>query len=221
MIWENINPGTGAQRPLLVTLLLSSGIVGSSLFTVFYMVEASLAPGFNSMQQAISDLELVKNGWLQSANFIMLGFFMVMFAIGLYLELKRGILAIMLPVFQGLVASGLIFSGLFIHDPFHMIASMIAFISLVIGFFLFAWLFYNDNRWKGWATYSIVSAILMMTLLALFGISKNSGGPAGLYERLAVAVRSLWSLLFTVKVMCGARLSQPKEQKVAQVIKTK
>jgi hypothetical membrane protein len=221
MIWENINPGTGAQRPLLVTLLLSSGIVGSSLFTVFYMVEASLAPGFNSMQQAISDLELVKNGWLQSANFVMLGVFMAMFAIGLYLELKRGILAIILPVFQGLVASGLILSGLFIHDPFHTIASMIAFISLVIGFFLFAWLFYNDNRWKGWAIYSIVSAILMMTLLAMFGISKSSGGPAGLYERLAVAVRSLWSLLFTVKVMCGARLSQPKEQKVAQVIKTK
>jgi hypothetical membrane protein len=207
---KQMNAASGPSRPLAITLLLSSGIVGSLLFSLFFFIEAAITPGFNSIQQTISDLELVQNGWMQSANFIMLGIFMSLFAMGLCLELKKGIAAILLPAFQWLVALGLVLSGLFIHNPLHTIASMIAFIPLVISFFLFAWKFNGDDRWKGWTTYSIISAILMMAFLALFGMSQAHGGPAGLFERLVVAVRSLWSLFFTIRILMGVHINLPE-----------
>ncbi len=196
-----------AERPLIQSLLLTCGITGSLVFTGLYIIEASLTPGYSSMKQAISDLELVKNGWMQSANFILMGIFVCLFGIGLRMELKKGVAAISLPVFQFLVALGLILSGIIIHDPFHTFASMISFISLVISFFLFAQRFRGDYRWKGWVAYSIVSGLLMMAFLALFGISKSMGGPAGLFERLVVAVRSVWSLIFTIRLLKGTRLT--------------
>jgi hypothetical protein len=58
-------------------------------------------------------------------------------------------------------------SGLFIHNPVHTIGSMISFISIVVGYFVFAKRFSRDPRWKGWATYSIASGILMMIFLYL------------------------------------------------------
>ena len=196
-----------SQRTAAHNILLSCGITGSVIFTLLYIIEAYLTPGYNSLNQAISDLELVDNGWMQSANFIMMGIFVSLFAVGLRKELVSGTAAFSLPFFQGLVALGLILSGIFIHDPLHTYSSMISFISLVISFFLFAKRFKGDPRWRGWAIYSIASGILMMIFLALFGLSKGNGGPAGLFERLVVAVRSIWSLIFTVRLLRGTRLT--------------
>jgi hypothetical membrane protein len=198
---------TGTPRPLFHNILLSCGIAGSILFTVFYFIEASLVPGFSSTRQTISDLELVNNGWMQSANFIMMGILTCFFTVGLRLELRKGAMAVWLPFFQLLVALGVIASGIFIYNPLHTIASMVAFIPLIICFFLFARLFKGDPRWRGWAAYSIISAVLMMAFLYLFGMEKANGGPAGLYERLVVLVRSVWSLIFTIRLLKGVRLT--------------
>jgi hypothetical membrane protein len=108
-----------SQRTAAHNILLSCGITGSLIFTLLYIIEANLAPGYSSIRQAISDLELVDNGWMQSANFIIMGIFVSLFAVGLRKELERGTAAYSLPVFQFFVALGLIFSGVFIHDPLH------------------------------------------------------------------------------------------------------
>jgi len=209
---STLQPDT--KRSAYHKFLLCCGLIGSILFIALYFIEAALAEGYSSYRQAISDLEKVKYGWMQSANFIQLGVFICLFAAGLKLELKNGLLAFWLPFFQCLVALGLILSGLFIHDPFHTIASMIAFIPLVISFFLFAGVFYGDPRWRGWMTYSIISAIAMMVFLALFGMTKTNGGPSGLFERLAAGVRSLWSLFFTIRLLKGVRLTQPERKSI-------
>ena len=200
-------PIPDSPRPLSVSILLSCGLFGSIIFTVGYIIEATLTPGYSSLHRTISDLELVKHGWLQSANFILLGLFTCLFAIGLRKELESGIGARSLPALQLLVALGLILTGIFIHEPLHTPSSMISFISLVIGFFLFAKRFRGDERWKGWATYSILSGIFMMVFLSLFGFFKHSNGPIGLYERLVVATRSLWSFLFIFRLLRGVRLT--------------
>jgi hypothetical membrane protein len=137
----------------------------------------------------------------------MLGCFIILFAFGLRKELHAGYGFIALPALQILVAIGLILSGIFIREPLHTPSSIISFISLIISFFVFSKRFGKDIRWKGWAVYSIMSGIGMMIFLYLFGYAKSHSGPAGLFERLVVAVRSLWSLLFTIRILRGVRLS--------------
>jgi hypothetical membrane protein len=198
------------------SFLLSCGLMGSIFFTIFYFVEAGISPGYSSMQQAISDLEWVKYGWMQSANFIMLGFFIILFAFGLRKELQKGYGSVALPSLQISVAVGLILSGIFIREPLHTPASMVSFISLVISFFVFSKRFGNDPRWKGWAVYSISCGIGMMILLYLFGYAKSHNGPAGLFERLVVAIRSIWSLLFTLRILRGVRMS-PLTESITQL----
>jgi hypothetical protein len=87
-----------------------------------------------------------------------------------------------------------------------LICDLIAFNSALLVLFLFAWRFWNDRRWKGWAAYSIITALLMMAFLTAFGFANHAGGPAGAMEKVATVWRSLWSALLTAKLLAGARL---------------
>ncbi|HVB04451.1 MAG TPA: DUF998 domain-containing protein [Chitinophagaceae bacterium] len=188
-------------------ILLGCGIAGSLFFNCTYLILAALHPGFSSLKQTISDLELVHHGWMQSANFIIFGGFNFLFAAGLRNELKNGFGSAVIPGFQVMVGIGLVFCGIFIHDPFHTIATLVSFISGVILFFLFARRFYGLKKWKGWIAYSISSAVLMMIMLAQFGNAMHHGGDAGLFERLSVLIRSTWTILFVVRIFRGLSLS--------------
>lgn len=195
------------ERSLAQKLLLSCGIFGSLFFTTTYLIEGAMHPGYNLIRETISALELVSNGWTQQANFIIFGVLILCFTVGLRKELKGGVGALSVPILQGLVAVGLIISGIFIHEPLHTIGDFISFISLVVGFFVISIRFAKDPGWKGWALYSIFSAILMMVFLAAFGNSLHNGGPAGLFERLAGLTRSLWTIIFVGRLLTGKKLA--------------
>jgi hypothetical membrane protein len=205
---ETASHHVAASRSVTQTLLLSSGILGSIIFTATYLIEGALHPGYDLMRQTISSLELVSNGWTQQVNFIVFGLFISCFAVGIHKELSGGFGATMFPILQGLVALGLVISGIFIHDPLHTIGDYISFLSIVIGFLVIARRFAQEPHWGiGWAVYSIVSAILVMGFLAAFGTALSHDGPAGLFERLAVLVRSIWTILFAGRLLTGTRLS--------------
>jgi len=198
-----------APRTFMHTLLLCCGIIGSILFSVTYFTFGAIIPDYDMMRQAISDLELIKHGWIQSVNFIVFGLFICAFAAGLRKELVSGYGITWLPLMQVFTALGLILSGIFIHEPIHTPASVIFFVSLIISFFLFARRFAGDPRWKGWAVYSIISAVLAMFFLAMFGYSKSHNGAyAGVFERLVVVTRAAWSVIFTIRLLDGKRLTQ-------------
>ena len=201
------------NRPLKDNILLSCGVAGSLLFTFVYSLDGFLHKGYSASHSAISDLELVRNGWIQSLNFIIFGIFVLLFAIGLWREIQNGSAAFWLPFLQILVSLGLIISGVFIYNPTHTMGAMLSFISLVICFFVFARKFYHDPRWKGWTLFSIICGVLMMILLGQFGYAKSHNGPAGIFERLVVLTRLIWSLFFTIRILKGIRLTPtlPKE----------
>src|SRR5690348_7289944 len=101
---ENANPeskGGGisaASESVIQRLLLACGVVGPILFTTTYLIEGALHPGYDLVRQPISDLELVTNGWTQSANFILFGLLIACFAFGLRKELVRGVGVIWIPL---------------------------------------------------------------------------------------------------------------------------
>lgn len=194
-----------ATRSRIHRLLLAAGFA-SPLFFVTYVILGTLAPNYSSVRETISALEFTTLGIAQRINFFSLGVLLCAFAAGLRLELNRGRGARLIPLFQFLAGIAVIGDALFIHNPLHMVSDLIAFNSALLVLFLFAWRFWNDERWNGWGIYSLATALLMMAFLAAFGFANHVGGPAGAMEKLATATRALWSALLTAKLLAGARL---------------
>ena len=198
---ENTVSEISAPRSLGERLFIACGIVGPILFTATYLIEGALHPGYDLIRQPISNLELVSNGWTQSANFVLFGLLIVCFAFGLRKELVRGFGVNSIPLLQGLVALGLMISGVFTHDPLHTSGDILSFSALFVNCLVFARRVSRDPRWHGWATYTIATGVLMMVFVIAFGVAYHNHGPAGIFERLAIIVRSIWTILLSARLL--------------------
>lgn len=192
-------------------LLLVCGVVGPVLFVVAFLLEGVTRPEYHSLVQSISSLEAGPTGWVQQLNFIVFGLFMASFAAGLRLTLVRGVGSLWGPLFEGVVALGLIGDGIFTQDPLHTLFDIVTFSAAMGVCFVLARRFASDARWRGWALYSVATALLMVLFLVAFGVNLTHHGEAGLFERLAVLVRSLWTVLFVVRLLSGTTLSPQEE----------
>lgn len=193
--------GIAAPESIVQRLLLACGIIGPILFTTTYFIEGALHPGYDLIREPISNLELVSHGWTQSANFILFGLFIICFTFGLRKELGRGFGVNSIPLIQGLVALGLLISGAFTHDPLHTSGDIVSFSASFVNCFVFARRFSGDSRWHGWATYTIATGVLMMVFIIAFGVAYHNQGPAGIFERLAIIIRSIWTILLAVRLL--------------------
>lgn len=193
-------------RSLTQTLLLTSGFSGFFFIAAFLLLGVFAHP-YNPVRDTISALEFTSLGLAQRINFSVFGLLLIAFAFALRTELHPGRGARLIPLFQFIAGVAVIGDGLFIYEPLHLICDLIAFNATLLVLFLFAWRFWPDPRWKPWAYYSIVTALLMMAFLTAFGLANHpGGGPAGAMEKLATVTRALWSGLFTFKLFRGASL---------------
>jgi hypothetical membrane protein len=197
-----------APKTAMHTWLLCCGLIGSILFNITYFTFGAIAPGYDMMRQPIGDLELINHGWIQSVNFIVFGLSICAFAVGLRRELAGGFGAALIPLLQVFTALGVILAGIFIHEPIHTIACIIAFVCILISFLLLARRFIGDPLWKGWTTYTILTVVLMILLFVMFCYAKSRDGAyAGIFERLVVVTRLVWSIIFIIRLLDGRRLA--------------
>lgn len=197
-------------RKTVDTLLLSSGVAGAMLFSVINFSFGAISPGYDMMRQSVTDLELIKNGWIQSANYIVLGLCTCAFAIGLRKELHSGFGVTLLPLFTILVALGYIFTGIFIHHPANKIEGVFTFSALIISLLIFTVRFHSDPRWKTWTGYTALSAVLIFILLVLGEYTKSINAYySGMFERGIIFTRTIWLFLFTLKLLNDSRLTPP------------
>jgi hypothetical membrane protein len=190
------------------TTFLWCGLLGSILFNVIYFSFGIMAVQYNMMSQSIGDLELIRFGWIQSANFIMFGLATGALAIAFRKELQGGFGATLIPLVYWLTAVGAIMMGLFINEPIHTYISILTFVTLPISFLLFSGRFSVDPRWRGWATYTNMATLLMLLFFIIFWFARiNERSYAGIYERLIVVVRLLWIVVFVLKLLGGRRLA--------------
>ncbi|MGZ3766975.1 MAG: DUF998 domain-containing protein, partial [Mucilaginibacter sp.] len=130
------------------------------------------------------------------------------FAAGLRRELLGGFGATMLPLFHVFSAIGMLLLGVFIHEPEHTYACIATFVPMLICFLLFARRFADDNRWDGWATYTLLSVIFMAALIVLYWATSNlDNSYAGIFEHLFVMTRLVWMILFVMTLLDGRRLT--------------
>jgi hypothetical protein len=98
--------------------LLVGGVIGGPLFVVALLVEGATRIGYDAFRSPVSVVAIDDFGWTQTANFIITGFLMLAFAIGLYGALRmRGRDSILGPILIGVYALGLLGSGAFAADP--------------------------------------------------------------------------------------------------------
>ena len=193
------------HRSKTQTALLAAGF-GGVLFVLTFLVLGAMAPGYDALRETISALEFTSLGSAQRINFLGFGLMLMTFGLALRRELGTGRGAVLIPTFQCLSGIGVAGDAIFVHEPLHLVCDLIAFNSALLVLFLFAWRFSGGSQWKGWTTYSILTALLMMAFLTAFGVANHFGGPAGAFEKLASLTRTSWSVLLVEKLYSGRRL---------------
>jgi hypothetical protein len=217
-----------ALTPLPRTLLrwLTVGVAGAVLFTTTYLIEGATRPSYNAWQQPISALSLGPGGWIQQANFVVFGVCTLFLAGAWHEVLQGGASAIIYPLLLGLEGLASILVGFFSQDPagyppgttlttltlhgeIHIIGAFVLVGTMVLTYFVMAWHFARRLHWWGWAAYSVLSALLALFFMALFGMAQQHGGDAGLFERLAVSTQPIWEVFLLARLWTGTRFMRP------------
>jgi hypothetical protein len=88
-----------------------------------------------------------------------------------------------------------------IHGTIHTVAAYTIFFALAAGCFVLASRFATAPNWRGWATYSVVTGVVILVFFALFPATYGSGPPAGLFERVSALAHALWSCLIVAALL--------------------
>lgn len=215
------------DQPLTTKLLLACGVIGPFLFTIVYLIEGAMRPGYNPWLQAVSALSLSEQGWMQIVNFIVSGLLILGFALGVRRTLRVGKGATWGPILLAVVGGGLIVAGIFVTDPaqgyppgtpsgpafltsFHgaihfFIGASAFFGVLPASCFVLSRRWVSDVQWKGWAAYSVVTGVLMVASFVAFGIAGALNGPAGLFERITLSIGLAWIALLAIRLLLMKR----------------
>lgn len=204
--------------------LIACGAIGGLLFAVVYLVEGVTRPGYNGWQQAISALSLGPGGWMQQVNFVVFGLLALASAFGWRMALTPGAGATWYPILKGITGVGLIVDGFFSQDPavgypvgavvgaptthgiIHSLFAIVTITALALSCFVLARRFFTEPRWRGWALYAVLTGLLTMALIAVFGaMSGHADQPAGLFERIATGINTILSLLIFARLLLDRR----------------
>jgi hypothetical protein len=215
-----------APIPRALLLWLTVGVAGAVLFTTTYLIEGVTRPDYSAWQQAISALSLGPGGWLQQANFIVFGVCILCMAGAWRKVLRGGVGAVAYPIIRAIEGLAFILVGFFSADPapgyppgaqvtpptlhgeLHNIGAYVIVSAMALGLCVMAWRFARDLHWRGWAVYSVISAILTLYFMARFGMA-FTGGNAGLFERLATNMETIWGILLLAYLWAGAKFMRP------------
>lgn len=203
--WPGAASESSAQR-----LLLGCGLAGPVLFIGTFLIEGATRPGYDAWRQAVSDLGLGPGGGVQRADFIVFGLLIGLFALGLRAVLARGAAAFWAPLLQGVIALGLLLDGLVPSGTLHLLGDSLTFTAFPLCAFLLAARFVRVPHWRGWAAYSVASGLLFGAALIAFQVTTKHTGPAGLFERAAVLVSALWTIVLAARLVTRTGRVSPR-----------
>ncbi len=193
------------------TPLLVCGLIGPVFFIVSFSVQGIFKEDYSVLRYPISSLAIGQNGWVQVVSFLITGLLIFLFAVGVYQKLNNRLIAVLL----GLVALGLIASGIFTTDPvygypadepfiyreftlhgkLHTLFSLLVFINIPVTCFIMGKYFHSLKKMQ-WKYYSVSTGIAMLLLFLLTGVAFNQlwglGAVAGLLQRLCVISGFVW-----------------------------
>lgn len=202
--------------------LLYAGIVGPLLFIAVFLVEGATRPGYSPWSMYVSQLATGPGGWVQVANFLLLGTLMLVSALGLRVAIAGTRGSIGAPVLLGMFAIAMLVAGVFTTDPglgypvgapevhtthgtIHGFAGLAVFTLLPAAAFVMAWHF-AATRAARWAVYSVaVGLALIVLFFGGFAVGQVQNAPTGLYQRIAIITGWTWIAMVAWHQLRGFR----------------
>ena len=210
------------RGPSATSVLLACGVVGPPLFISTFLLDGATRPGYNAWRNFVSQLSTGDRGFVQVANFIVLGMLALGFAAGLA-RLRLTSIAIV----QGVYGTAILTAGIFVTDPglgyppgvpqaqttrgvIHGVAALAAFTSNALACFVTAFAVRGDPRWRGWFGYSLVSGTLVLAIVGASSAIAQAdeagrvvNGPSGLVQRVSVVIGLAWLAAFALRLKRG------------------
>jgi len=198
-----------------------AGTLGPIVFLSVLTLAGLVRSGYDPVTTYASDLAVGETSWLQTANFIVFGCLVILFAAGLGRGLAGGRalrVSVMLLALSGL---GLIIAGVFPtdligqpstgHGAMHFVASILMFGTLDAVFFVIVVPLRQDERWAGYARYSTITGVItgglcLASVAAALPATFNNYEAGPLAAWTGLVQRALFVVAFSWIAMVGLRL---------------
>ncbi|GAC1631166.1 MAG: hypothetical protein NVS4B7_19370 [Ktedonobacteraceae bacterium] len=207
------------KRSIILRLCIWAGVVGPILFTLVFTIDGLLKPGYSAMSQAVSYLAVGSNGWIQDANFMVLGLLLTLFALG-FSQWMRPVIKqsqlLVSTIFLLSAALGYVGAALFIaaapdesqnvmHVVLHTISFQVIFFSLPIACIIIGWQLRKIVAWSGYGWYSIITACITI-IPALFSVASffSAAGTqslGGFFNRIFVIEALAWYVVMGSRML--------------------
>ncbi len=196
------------------------GIVAPVLFVAIFSMEGNIRPGYDPRSMYISALSLGPRGWIQMANFLLLGTLLGVFtwvmALGFWSEKPSRLGVILL----GILSVLFFISGPFVMDPagtsledstvhgiIHGLAGGIVFLLMPVTIFAFLRLIRKDPQLHAIYGWSLVIGIVEAAAVLGFTIISKApslldefAGWMGLIQRSALVPFMVWLFIFALSL---------------------
>jgi len=166
-----------------------AGMLGPALFTLSFMINGALSPGFNPVRMYVSELSIGPRGWIQIVSFMILGICLMLFALGLRDAIPTGKASRAAPIIFMVMAVCYFLSGPFVTDPASMFDNQLTLHGTLHGIFgaivfslsaavcFVLWRrFRVDADWKPLANFTLAAGIAMVVLIVLMKIGQLQAG---------------------------------------------
>ena len=203
---------SGLRRPArsATNYLGLAGIVGPPMFVLVFTLAGLQRDGYSAIRDAVSDLGVGQDSWIQNANFFVSGTFLVLFGIAFLraaedlVGRRRASVGAVLITLSGL---GILGSGVFTAAPeteiLHFILGFqLAFGSAIASITFVGWQLRRVVGWEGLARYSLLTAGGAVLLIGLSFAALNPESPleeigvGGLLERALAVEVFAWHVVF-------------------------
>jgi len=184
------------------------------------LVVGSIQHSYSPVRQTLSALVLGRFGWLETAAFVIFGFLLCIFAWRIYASVirKSPVLKIATVLLLAVGAGFFLISisptqpegsAVTMTSRIHFITVMVISVFTSISFFLLAFSFKKDGKWKGIFNYTLITAIIS-TSLGFFGPfwAFNSNWE-GLYERIFLLNGLIWIEVVSFRLVTICRADFP------------
>jgi Protein of unknown function (DUF998) len=226
------------EQNVVTRMLIAGGAIGPLLFVVVLLIEGATRPGYSAWHNYGSSLSLGDLGWMQITNFLVCGLLALGFAIGLRQVFRTGRGSVWGPLLLGIFGLAMIVAGLFVtgpslgyppgthgigpqtlHGMIHGVAGLIVFNSLALACFVMARRFAGDPNWKGWALYSLVTGVLVISSFisstAVSVLDERGvlpGSPTGLLQRIGIIAGWSWISFLAIRLLSKMRTQVPAQE---------
>jgi hypothetical protein len=197
-----------------------AGMIGPALFVGAFTFAGWLRPGYDPLREYVSALSIGPLGWIQIANFVVVGVLLFLFARGVAIEFRHGPASKAGPLLLEIIAGSLLLSGPFVMDPattppggvslhgtLHGIFGALVFSLMPINCFVFVRRFREERQWRTFQPWTLAAGTIIAAAVVLLTIATKVPAATrvftawrGVIQRAALIPYMCWLFVFAMRL---------------------